>query len=259
MKCTAIIVDDEQDARDGISLLLQQDDSIHLLASCSDGLSAIDQVERHRPDILFLDIQMPEINGFEVLRSIQNQPKAVVFVTAYDEFAVRAFEVHAIDYLLKPYSDSRFFKALDHAKSQVKSERAASGNSALLSSLADQRLSEGELIEKTSDARLVVKDKGRIHLLLYDDIRWLEAYDYYVKIHLADSFHLIRESLKKLEVKLQPYGFIRIHKSSLVNIKYASSIDQLSSKEYILNLKEGEKLKVSRNYRKALFERLNLI
>ncbi|MEM6362696.1 MAG: LytTR family DNA-binding domain-containing protein, partial [Bacteroidota bacterium] len=146
-----------------------------------------------------------------------------------------------------------------HAKSQVKSERAASSNSALLSSLADQRLSEGELIEKTSDARLVVKDKGRIHLLLYDDIRWLEAYDYYVKIHLADSFHLIRESLKKLEVKLQPYGFIRIHKSSLVNIKYASSIDQLSSKEYILNLKEGEKLKVSRNYRKALFERLNLI
>ncbi|MEM9391059.1 MAG: LytTR family DNA-binding domain-containing protein, partial [Bacteroidota bacterium] len=185
-------------------------------------------------------------------------PKVVIFVTAYDEFALRAFEVHAIDYLLKPYSDSRFFKALDRAKLQLKSERAVSGNSALLQSIADQKPLDGELIEKTSDARLVVKNKGKIHLLLYDDIRWLEAYDYYVKIHLADSFHLIRESLKRLEQKLQPHGFIRIHKSSLVNIKYASGVSQLSPKEYVLNLKQGEKLKVSRNYRKALFDHLNL-
>lgn len=255
MKYTAIIVDDEIDAREGLTLLLQQDDDVKLLASCDHGLNAIAAIDEYLPDIVFLDVQMPQVNGFEVLRSLQVVPKAVVFVTAYDEFALKAFEVRAIDYLLKPFSDSRFFKALNHAKSVVSSNRSENKN--IVESLPGGD-SETRLLEKQLDDRLIVKENGKIHLLEFKDIVWLEAYDYYVKIHLANRFFLIRESLKRLEEKLAPQGFARIHKSTVVNLQYATTVQQLTAKEYMLILKNGLELKVSRANKKALFKALNL-
>ncbi|MEM7109500.1 MAG: LytTR family DNA-binding domain-containing protein [Bacteroidota bacterium] len=255
MRYKTIIVDDEKDAREGISLLLQQDDTIHITAICADGFSAIQAIEQHKPDILFLDIQMPEVNGFEVLRSVDYTPKAVVFVTAYDDFALKAFEVRAIDYLLKPFSDSRFRKSLKYAKERVNSKSTLK-TSALLDDVKRTSSSPAELIEKPSADILIVKDKGKVHLINYKDIRWLEAYDYYVKIHLKSHLFLLRESLKKLEAKLQPFGFIRVHKSALVNSRYISSVEPVSTKEFKLNLKEGHQVKVSRNYKNSLFDYL---
>ena len=252
---SAIVVDDEKDAREGLALLLQQDERIRLLALCDDGLAAIAEIEKHKPDILFLDVQMPQVNGFEVLRSIQFMPKAVIFVTAYDEFALKAFEVHAIDYLLKPFTDSRFFKALDHAKEMV--TRNPMESHRLINSLPPAETTGSELLGRSLGERLVVKENGRIQLIPYRDIHWLEAYDYYVKIHLGDRFYLIRESLKKLSHKLQAYGFVRIHKSTVVNLKYATTVKQLSQKGYVLVLKNGQELGVSRSHRKALFDLLN--
>lgn len=252
---STIVVDDEKDAREGLALLLQQDEEIRLLALCDDGLTAISEIEKHKPDILFLDVQMPQVNGFEVLRSIQFMPKAVIFVTAYDEFALRAFEVHATDYLLKPFTDPRFFKALDHAKEMVTRNQMDSNK--LINSLPPGETTGSELLDRSLGERLVVKENGRIQLIPYRDIRWLEAYDYYVKIHLEDRFYLIRESLKKLAHKLQAYGFVRIHKSTVVNLKYATTVKQLSQKGHVLVLKNGQELAVSRNHKKALFDLFN--
>lgn len=252
---STIVVDDEKDAREGLALLLQQDEEIRLSALCDDGLAAISEIEKHKPDILFLDVQMPQVNGFEVLRSIQFMPKAVIFVTAYDQFALRAFEVHAIDYLLKPFTDARFFKALDHAKEMVTRNQMDSNK--LINSLPPGETTGSELLGRSLGERLVVKENGRIQLIPYRDIRWLEAYDYYVKIHLEDRFYLIRESLKKLTQRLQAYGFVRIHKSTLVNLKYATAVKQLSQKGHVLVLQSGQELAVSRNHKKALFDLFN--
>ncbi|MEM8569152.1 MAG: LytTR family DNA-binding domain-containing protein [Bacteroidota bacterium] len=256
MRYKTIIIDDERDAREGISLLLQQDETIDMVALCSNGLSAIEEIKYHKPDIIFLDVQMPQISGFDVLRSVDYMPKAVIFVTAYDNFALKAFEVRAIDYLLKPFSDRRFYQALEHAKERLVSDNQA--NSAeLLNDLASNSTTQAEWVEKSAANRLVVKDKGKVHILNHDDIRWLEAYDYYVKIHLQGHFLLLRESLKKLEVRLQPFGFLRVHKSAIVNSKYISSVEPVTSKEFMLDMKEGQRVKVSRNYKNSLFEYLN--
>ena len=160
---TAIIVDDELDAREGLALLLQQDEDVKLVASCDNGLNAISAIDEHSPDILFLDVQMPQVNGFDVLRSLQVVPRAVVFVTAYDDFALKAFEVQALDYLLKPFSDSRFFKALNHAKEVVANNRPERKN--LVESLLLKEDTSTELLEKQLDDRFVVKENGKIHIL----------------------------------------------------------------------------------------------
>ena len=258
MKYTAVIVDDEQDAREGISLLLQQDESIEVKAHCSDGITAILAINNHKPDILFLDIQMPQITGFDVLRSVNYRPKATIFTTAYDEFALKAFEVHAIDYLLKPFSDTRFYEALQHAKSSIGKDSTKKSDTGWLNALDQENMVNGELIERPVGERLAVKDNGKIHLLELSKIRWLEAYDYYIKVHLSDHFLLVRDSLKNMETKLKAHGFIRIHKSSLVNTLFIATIQPALPKEYSLTLKEGQQLKVSRNYKAALFEYLNM-
>ncbi|TRX56264.1 response regulator transcription factor [Fulvivirga sp. M361] len=242
MKINAVVVDDEKEAREGVSLLLQQDSAIKIAAICGDGVSAIEQINTFEPQLLLLDIQMPDINGFEVLNSIKKMPEAVIFVTAYDQFALKAFEVHALDYLLKPFSDSRFFEALDLAKKRI----------------AQKRLSDFKHLLKTVDTsgstvldrndQLIVKSDGKIHLLPHAEILWIEAYDYYVKIHTKGRFYLARESMKRMEEKLPSHLFLRIHKSSIVNLKCVKRATPKPNSEYDLILNNEVQLKVSRNY-----------
>lgn len=254
MKFTCLIVDDEKDAREGLSLLVQQDESIRILGVCGDGVSAITQINQLNPDLLFLDVQMPQIDGFEVLRSVDHLPKAVVFVTAHDEYALKAFEVHAIDYLLKPFTDNRFFQALEHAKKRMLESSMHQKQGTLIHSLTPHGSMPDHLIKKNDTERLIIKSGGRVHLIPYYEIIWLEAFDYYVKIHVSNKFHLLRESMKTLESRLADYGFVRIHKSSIVNISRIRRFSQQGSKDFLLQLENGVELKVSRNYKKRLFE-----
>ncbi len=223
---------------------------------CANGLEAIAAIERHAPDLLFLDIQMPQVNGFEVLNSLApEQRPAVVFTTAYDAYTLQAFEVHAIDYLLKPFTDERFFRSLNHAKQLIRAQQP----SALQSLLQEPQIKTADqstLIQEENPAtkdKLVVKADGRVHFVAYADIIWIEAYDYYVKIHVGDRYFLLRDSLKHLERRLPSEQFVRIHKSSIVNRRYVEALlPQEHGSEFAVVLRNGPTLRSSRSYREGV-------
>ena len=266
MKLTTIIVDDEPEAREGIALLLANDLDTEVVAVCANGLEAIAAIETHAPDLLFLDIQMPQVNGFEVLSSLDTNQHpagrhppwtrpAVIFTTAYDEYTLRAFEVHAIDYLLKPFTDERFYRALGHARQLIRAQQAPALQS-LLQAQPAKTADQSALIRDDSPAtndKLIVKTDGRVHFVPYADIIWIEAYDYYVKIHVRDRYFLLRDRLKHLEQQLPSGLFIRIHKSSIVNRHYVEALlPQEHGSEYEIQLTNGVSLRSSRSYREAV-------
>ena len=252
-RLTTIIVDDEPEARQGVALLLAGDPEVESIAVCANGLEAISAINELTPDLLFLDVQMPQVDGFEVLRSLSLAvPPAVIFTTAYEEYTLRAFEVHAIDYLLKPFTDERFYQALNHAKQLIRAKRFP----ALQSLLRDQQPKTADrhaLIREESPAtknKLVVKADGRVHFVSHADIIWVEAYDYYVKVHVRDRYFLLRDSLKHLEQRLPSDQFVRIHKSSIVNRRYVEALlPQEHGSEYEVVLSSGITLRSSRSYR----------
>nr|WKN37476.1 LytTR family transcriptional regulator DNA-binding domain-containing protein [Tunicatimonas sp. TK19036] len=251
-KIKTIIVDDEREAREGVALLLENDEAIEIAAVCANGVEAIQAIREYHPNLLFLDIQMPQVNGFEVLNSVSDEYlPAVIFTTAYDEYTLKAFEVHAIDYLLKPFTDDRFYAALAHAKQLIRQKQQAKP----VQSLVQSQMKAGqpsELIrsEGSQSDTLVVKVDGRVHFIPHRDIIWVEAYDYYVKIHVKDRFYLIRDSLKRMEQRLPHPPFVRVHKSSMINRQYLQEIaPQSGSGEYLLTLTHGEQIKSSRSYR----------
>ena len=251
-KLTTIIVDDEPEAREGIALLLADDPEVEVVAVCANGLEAIEAVKDHAPDLLFLDIQMPQVSGFEVLNSLSpEQRPAVVFTTAYDEYTLQAFEVHAIDYLLKPFTDERFFRSLNHARQLIRAQQP-SALPALLQHQA-KTADEPTLIQEENPAtkdKLVVKADGRVHFVAYADIIWVEAYDYYVKVHVSDRYFLLRDSLKHLEQRLPTDQFVRIHKSSIINRRYVEALlPQEHGSEFAVVLRNGPTLRSSRSYR----------
>lgn len=268
-KFRTIVVDDEQEAREGLKLLLSADPEIELLALCKNGMEAIRQIRLLQPELVFLDIQMPEINGFDVLNTVEISPMpSVIFVTAYDQYALKAFEIHALDYLLKPFSDERFYKALQHAKYHLQHTSLQQLQDKLISVLAeynqiqkssqqsDQLIEDPEPELQTFADRLVIKSMGKIFFVALGDLVWVEAFDYYVKIHTQDKFYLVRDSLKNLEKKLPPAQFLRLHKSSLVNMRFVVELEPHFNGEYIVKLSNGQKLKLSRNYKQALAELL---
>lgn len=261
-KIKSIIVDDEPAAREGVALLVKADPDIIIADICSNGLQALEAIQEHAPDLLFLDIQMPRINGFELLSSISlSQRPEVIFITAYDEYTLQAFEVHAVDYLLKPFSDERFYQALHFAKDRIRQQQLLQKQERIDQLLEEQRQKAGQSRESSvvssekKTGRLAVKAEGRVHLLPYQDIIWIEAYDYYVKIHVKERFFLVRDSMKNMERNLPEEQFVRIHKSSIVNLAQVSSIHHEQGDE--VNLKTGGSLKVSRNYRDKIKERLS--
>ncbi len=265
---TAIIVDDEKQARDGLKVLLKHDPEVEVIACCKNGIEAIEEVTRRQPHLLFLDIQMPEINGFEVLSSLPHGTlPAVIFATAYDKYALRAFEVHAIDYLLKPFTDKRFFEALNRAKQQVGDSQTQTLNQRLLHLLNDYRTSKHDvtpqLIEEASRVtaapdRLVLKASGEIHFVPFGRIESLQSDDYYVNILTDGRQYLVRESLKALLQRLPAGRFERIHRSTIVNTTKIISVTPYANGDFSVTLRTGERVRGSRKYRKTFFERLGV-
>ena len=237
-KISTLIADDELDACEGLQLLLSADAEIQVVSICRNGSEAVRSINQLKPDLVFLDIQMPGSNGFEVLEQLSYRPPAIVFVTAYDEYALNAFEVHALDYLQKPFSDKRFYDMLSHVKQQlIKKE--------------PKDLSEIENSLETLPDKLKIKSSGITYLLNYDELLHIEGYDYYIKVHTGDQFYLVRESLKKLLERL-PEQFRQVHKSNIINVQHLRSLEPRSRGAYELTLSNGKLIAASRNYRDRL-------
>jgi two-component system, LytTR family, response regulator len=236
-----IVVDDEPLARETLRLLLSREEDFLVVAECSDGADAIDAIRRERPDVLFLDVQMPEVDGFEVLRRLEpDGVPAMIFVTAFDRYALQAFEQHALDYLLKPFSDERFTIVLDRTRVRLR-ER-------MVTSMAG-RLSD--LLSATAPERrqLVVRDGSRTIVVPHDDIVWIEAEDYCARIHMRGRTLLVRDSLRALGDSLDRGGFVRVHRSAIANVTCIRELEPLASGDQRLTLSDGTVLKVSRTYR----------
>ena len=234
MKFRVLIVDDEPLARESIRVLLERDAEVEIVGECS-GADAAAVIARTRPHIMFLDVQMPEIDGFDLLGQIgERAVPAVVFVTAYDAFAVKAFEVQALDYLLKPFDDARFLRTLDRAKQRVVAPAPKT-----------------EMYRR----RFLVRVQERIVVVNATDIDWIEAADYYVTIHAGGRTYLLREPLADLEKALDPAVFFRVHRSAIVNIGRIREIHPMFRGDSVLVLTDGAQVKLSRS-RRDEFERL---
>lgn len=243
-----LIVDDEPLARERVKNLVLQQPDLELVGECGDGEEALEAIHRHKPDLVFLDIQMPGMDGFELVSALDSDVlPAIIFVTAYDQFAIKAFEVHAIDYLLKPFDDDRFAAALERAR--LWRQRSVPGEewgAKLQALLADVRPSV------RSVNRLAVKSGGRVLLLRVKDIDWVEAADNYVSLHVGDEAHLLRETMGSLEKRLPAEQFIRISRSTIVNLDRVQELQPLFHGEYAVILRDGVKVTLSRSYRDKL-------
>jgi two-component system, LytTR family, response regulator len=250
-KIRTMVIDDEPVARERIVGLLQQEQDIELIGECADGNQAINAIQQQSPDLVFLDVQMPACDGFHVIQQIgADRMPAVVFVTAYDEYALRAFEVHAIDYLLKPFGRDRFQQTLRHAREHLERRRAGDLGKRLLALVQDLKPEPQKL------DRLVVKSGGRVFFLRTDQIDWIEAAGNYVRLHLAEDSHLFRETMNNMEARLDVRRFVRIHRSRIVNTDRIKELQPWFNGEYVVVLQNGARLTLSRGYREKLQERL---
>jgi two-component system LytT family response regulator len=249
-KLRALIVDDEPFARERVRRLLAADEEIEIVGECADGFAAVAAVAEFAPDLLLLDVQMPGKDGFAVLEEITGaRAPLVIFLTAYDQYAVRAFEACALDYLLKPFDEERFEKALARAKAQF---RRAEEEGAPESSVA---LMAGQEVRSGSSApleRVVVKSGGRIFFLKTAEVDWIEAYGNYVRLHTGPTSYLLREPISSLEAQVDPARFIRIHRSALVNIERIREMQPMFHGQYVVILQDGTRLTLSRRYRSKL-------
>jgi two-component system LytT family response regulator len=241
VKIRAAIVDDEPLARERLRTLLLEEAEVEVVAECAEGSAAVKAIETHRPDVVFLDVQMPEMDGFAVLQALApGRVPSVVFVTAYDKYALQAFDVHAVDYLLKPFDRDRFRRALARVRAAV---LAGEETTPRLLALLERLRREGRL------DRLVVKSRGRIFFLRTGEIDWIEAAGNYVRVHAGKEAHLVRETLGALEEKLDHGRFARIHRSTIVNLDSVKELQPSFHGEYVVRLRDGTELVLSRGYR----------
>lgn len=242
-----IIVDDEPLARDGVRLHLEPAPDMEVVGEAGSGEEALVLIETLKPDLMFLDVQMPGLDGFGVLEALgPAQMPVTVFATAYDQFALRAFDAHAIDYILKPYDAERFDKALERARMHIAGRRSARMDDRL-GSLLEELRNRGQFTE-----RLVVRSGGRIVILRVAEIDWIEAASNYVRLHAADREYLLRETMTALEAKLDPGEFVRIHRSTIVRIDRIRELEPLFQGDYVVILENGTRLTSSRGYRERL-------
>ena len=246
-KIRALIVDDEPIARLGIRQYLEDEPEIEVIGECSCGLEAVAAILYQKPNLVFLDVQMPELDGFGVIEAVgaEHMP-CVIFVTAYDRYTLRAFEVQALDYLLKPFERQRFRRTIARARLQIQERQAGRLNRRLLSLL------EGLPGRQQFLERVVIKSSGRIIFLDVSEIDWIEAADNYVRLHVSDRTHLLHETLSAFEQKLDPAKFIRIHRSRLVNVSRIAELQPLFHGEFIVILKNGTELTTSRSFRERM-------
>lgn len=251
MAYKALIIDDEALARRRLRSMLSKNPALEVIGECANGEEAVVAILNSSPDLIFLDVQMPEMDGFEVLEAIGRESMpAVIFVTAYDQYALKAFEVHAVDYLLKPFNRDRLEQALSRAMTALENRAVGDLNRSILALL--DKLKEGIRYAR----RLLVKAHGRIHLLSVNDIEWIEADDYYASVHLGQDSFLIRESLSHLQQRLDPRQFLRIHRSSIINVRCIKELQSWFHGEYLVIMKNGTKLHISRSYQKDVLAAL---
>src|SRR5438552_5223055 len=236
-KIRSVVVDDEPLARTNISVMLKHDPQIEIVRECGSGVEALAEIRSAKPDLVFLDVQMPECDGFDVLELLgKDLPPAVIFVTAYDQFALRAFEAGALDYLLKPFDNARFDRALGRAKERIAHDRNPT----------------------PTVERFAVKSAGQVSFLKISEIDWIEAADYYSCLHVGARTHLLRRSMAELDDELDQTVFCRIHRSTIVRLDWVRGMKLNGSGEYDVLLEDGTKLRLSRRYRKELQTRLSV-
>jgi two-component system, LytTR family, response regulator len=233
-KIRTVVVDDEPLARTNLTVLLRRDPEIEIVAECGSGREALSMIRTSRPDLVFLDVQMPECDGFDVIEMLGGETPCVIFVTAYDSYALRAFEVGALDYLLKPFDNARFERTLARAK---------------------QKIARGKIQPQRLEF-LTVKNAAQVTFVRLPEIDWIEASDYYAGLHVGEKVHLLRRSIAELEQDLDPALFCRIHRSSIVNLDRVRGLKLNQEGEYGVLLEGGVSLRLSRRYRKQLQSRL---
>jgi two-component system LytT family response regulator len=232
-----VVVDDEPLARSNIVVLLRLDPEIETVSECGSGMEALAEIRSSKPDLVFLDVQMPEFDGFDVLEMLGGDlPPAVVLVTAYDHYALRAFEAGALDYMLKPFDNARFERALGRAKERIKHGKT----------------------QPRKVERLAIKSAGQVSFLKISEIDWIEAADYYACLHVGSKAHLLRRSMGELEQELDTSVFCRIHRSTIVNLDRVRGLKLTEDGEYEVLLGAGTRLRMSRRYRKELQARLGV-
>jgi two-component system LytT family response regulator len=249
MTYKAIIIDDEKPARDIIRTFLKDITGIEVIAECSDGFAGLKAIQDMKPDLVFLDIQMPKLTGFEVLELIENPP-LIIFSTAYDQYAIRAFEMNATDYILKPYSRERFIQAVGKAVTKLQNGVAAQPEVQMLIQTADEK---EELLQ-----RIAVKTRHKVHVFGVNEIIYLEAEGDYVMIHIKDGNYLKEKTMKYFESHLDPEKFIRIHRSFIVNAEAIERIELYDKESYAVLLKNGASLKASTSGYKLLKQILHM-
>jgi two-component system, LytTR family, response regulator len=236
-KIRAVVVDDEPLARSSLKLLLRRDPEVELVGECKSGMEALAEIRRKKPELVFLDVQMPECDGFDVLEQLGSEtPPALVFVTAYDQYALRAFESGALDYLLKPFDNARFERALNRAK---------------------ERIEQGKETARKIE-RLAIKNAGQVLFQKISEIDWIEAADYYVCLHVGTKTHLLRRSMSDVDQELEQAAFCRIHRSAIVNLERVRQLEISEDGGTDVVLNSGTRLRLSRRYRKDLQARLGL-
>jgi len=249
MALRVLIVDDEPLGRQRLRALLEIEPDVVVVGECGDGPSAVSLIRRESPDLVFLDIRMPDLDGFGVLEAMgQQRPPAVIFVTAFDRYALRAFEVHALDYLLKPFDRPRFQKALARARAQIAQAQTVQVKEQLRALLQESRSGKKYL------DRVVIKSPSRVFFLRVEEIDWIEAAANYLRLHSGAEAHLLRETMSGLEARLDPAKFLRIHRSTIVNIERIRELQPWFHGDYVVLLHDGTKLTLSRSYRQKLQE-----
>ena len=250
-KIRTLVVDDEPLARERLTNLLSAETDIEIIGQCRDGEEAATAIVDHTPDLVFLDVQMPAMNGFEVIETVgAERMPLVIFVTAYDQHALKAFQVRALDYLLKPFDRERFQEALQRARAHIQRNETGDLGRRLLALVKDLRRDQ----PKTD--RLVVKSGGRLFFLRTDEIDWIEASGNYVRLHVGPTSHLLRETMNAIEGRLDPEKFFRIHRSRIVNMERIQEMQPWLNGEYAVLLRTGTRLTLSRGYREKLQDRL---
>ncbi len=251
MSLKTIIVDDEELARKGLRHLLKDED-VQIVAECKDGVEACDAISTLQPDLVFLDIQMPGLNGFEVIANLKMEKLPYfIFVTAFDEFALEAFRVHAVDYLLKPVNEQLFRDAFQRIKKLTESDQEQSFHQKL------SALINGSAQVKQNIKRLVVKERGKTIVLNIGQVLWFSADGDYVKIHTKEDVFLYRERLSKLEKQLNPSEFCRIHRSTIIRLDLVKEFEPISKGDYLVKTISGRQFTLSRSYRDHFFAALN--
>jgi len=272
LRISTVIVDDEPLARKGLSLRLAEFDNIDIVGECKNGIEAVTLIPQVRPDLVFLDIQMPGLNGFQVINKLQElkQPiPLIVFVTAFDSYAIKAFDVHALDYVLKPVDGRRLKDAIDKVLLTLEREQQDGNNQKLARLVADftgddcedilRKLASGESITTNPYPDiLAIKDGSEVTRVAVNDIQWIDAAGDYMCVHATDQTHIMRRTMKELENDLDPKKFVRAHRSAIVNIKFVQKMVSHISGEYHLILNNGTELKVSRSHRDRVKEMIRL-